>query len=260
MRRDVILIHGMWCRSEHLEPVAAPLREAGYRVHMPTLPFHEVSGREDVRDALGRASLLDYVDYVQGVIHQLNLPQPPIVLGHSMGGVIAQLLAARIDVQALILLTPAAPAGVLAINARTLRVFWRRLLRWNFWNQAHAMTAEQARRFAFTGLPVETMDALYPTLGMESGRALFEIACWPVDRRQAARLDPTRVRCPVFILGCEDDWLSQPDVVRKVAALYPQATLRIDADRGHWVIGDQRTEETMTTCIEWLEQTLETAG
>jgi len=259
MRRDVVLIHGMWCRGEHLDAVAAALRDAGFRVHAPTLPFHGKAGEDDAGEALGRASLLDYVDYVQGVIHQLNLPSPPILLGHSMGGVIAQILASRIETQAMILLTPAAPAGVLAVNARTLRVFWRRLLDWGFWNKPHGLTVDQARRYAFNGLPDETADAIYPTLGLESGRALFELAFWPLDRRRAARMDPTRVRCPVYVLGCEDDWLTPPDVVRKVAALYPQAELRVDANRGHWVIGDARTEETMTTCIHWLEQNLETA-
>ena len=72
MKRDVVLIHGMWCRGEHLDAVATPLREAGFRVHQPTLPFHDQSDREDMREALGRASLLDYADYCQGVIHQLK--------------------------------------------------------------------------------------------------------------------------------------------------------------------------------------------
>ena len=111
MKRDVVLIHGMWCRGEHLDAVATPLREAGFRVHQPTLPFHDQSDREDMREALGRASLLDYADYCQGVIHQLKFAEPPILIGHSMGGLIAQMLAARMPVQALMLFTPAPPAG-----------------------------------------------------------------------------------------------------------------------------------------------------
>lgn len=259
MKRDVVLIHGMWCRGEHLDAVAAPLREAGYRVHQPTLPFHDQRDRADMREALGRASLLDYADYCQGVIHQLKLAEPPILLGHSMGGLIAQMLAARMSVQALILFTPAPPAGIFAVSTRTLQVFWRRLLQWGFWRRPHALTADQARRYAFNGLAEGRAEVLYPTLGLESGRAVFEIACWPLDRRRATRVDASAVSCPVYVLGCEDDWLTPAETVRRVAALYPQSTLDIDPARGHWMIDDDRTAQTMARCIDWLDKHLETA-
>lgn len=259
MKRDVLLIHGMWCRGEHLNAVAAPLRDAGYRVHQPTLPFHERRDRADMLEALGRASLLDYADYCQGVIHQLKLSQPPILVGHSMGGLIAQMLAARMPVQALILLTPAAPAGILAVSPRTLRVFWRRLLQWGFWKKPHGLSAEQARQYALNGLSDAQVEQILPTLGLESGRALFEIAFWPLDRRRAAQVDADAVDCPVYVLGCEDDWLTPADTVRKVAARYPQSTLDVDSGRGHWMIDDDRTAQTMARCIEWLDKHLETA-
>ncbi|WP_165831345.1 hypothetical protein [Abyssibacter profundi] len=47
--------------------------------------------------------------------------------------------------------------------------------------------------------------------------------------------------------------------MRKVAQRYPQATLEIDPNRGHWMIDDDRTAQTMARCIDWLDKHLETA-
>lgn len=255
MRPDIVLIHGMWCRGDHLESVAQPLREAGYRCHLLTLPFHR-DPDEATDPGLGTASLLDYADFCQGAIDQLKLSTPPVIIGHSMGGLIAQMLAARMAVSAAVLLTPAAPAGVFGVNRRTLAVFWRKLLTWGFWRKPHRLTAEQARRYALNGLPSSQQDTVIPTLVDESGRALFELAAWPVDTRRAAVVDPARVTCPLYVVAAEDDWLTPPSVVRRVASRYSQSELRVDPGRGHWVIDDSSTPAMMADIIDWLDRTL----
>lgn len=259
MSRDVVLIHGMWCRGDHLAPVADGLREAGYRCHLLTLPFHDGPPDQPV-PGLGVASVLDYADFCQGAIDQLKLGAPPILVGHSMGGLIAQMLAARMPVAAAVLLTPAAPAGVFGVNRRTLTVFWRRLLTWGFWRKPHRLADDQVRAYALNHLDAVQADAILSTLGFESGRALFELAAWPVDTRRAAAVDAAAVQCPVYVVGAEDDWLTPPSVVRAVANRYPQATLRIDAGRGHWVIDDSQTPAMVADIAAWLDTTLASSG
>src|SRR3546814_16727680 len=82
----------------------------------------------------------------------------------------------------------------------------------------------------------------YPTL-FRSGRAAFEIGMWPLDFARAAAVDTAKVRCPVYIVSCGKDRLTPASVVRKLAKRYPQAAQRHYAERGHWVIDDEETEE-----------------
>jgi pimeloyl-ACP methyl ester carboxylesterase len=77
---------------------------------------------------LGRTSLLDYAADLESLVRGLDAP--PVLLGHSMGGLLALLLAARGLAQAAVLLTPASPAGINALTPAVIRsrgvLFWPR--------------------------------------------------------------------------------------------------------------------------------------
>ena len=59
---------------------------------------------------MGTTSLLDYAADLEREI--LALPERPVIIGHSMGGLLAQILAARGLCSRLVCLTPAAPRGI----------------------------------------------------------------------------------------------------------------------------------------------------
>jgi len=53
-------------------------------------------------------------------------------MGHSMGGLLAQILGSRWLAKALVLLTPASPTGIIALKLSVIRSFWSTLMRWGF--------------------------------------------------------------------------------------------------------------------------------
>jgi pimeloyl-ACP methyl ester carboxylesterase len=86
---------------------------------------------------------------------------------------------------------------------------------------------------------------------------------WPLDFARAAAVDAAKVQCPVYIVSCGKDRLTPASVVRKAAKRYPHATQRHYAERGHWVIDDEETEEMMHAICGWLrpfEQRIERAA
>lgn len=253
MAHPVVLIHGMWCTGANLAPVAAGLSARGFSCHAPTLPAHEVGA---AHPEVGAMSLGDYVDFLEGWLEAQRFSQPPILVGHSMGGLLAQLLTARLatkqGVFALVLLTPASPAGILAIRLKPLLAFAPVLSRPGFWSRPHLPSRTTLSRYGCAGVPPERHEALYDSLVAESGRAVFEIALWPIDRHHAARVDPEAVRCPVYVVSGGLDGLTPAAVVRKVAARYPGAALRHYPERGHWVIDDDHTEAMCGEIAAWL--------
>jgi pimeloyl-ACP methyl ester carboxylesterase len=71
---------------------------------------------------LGTTSLLDYARDLEEYIH--NLDQKPFLMGHSMGGLLAQILGARGLAKGLVLLTPASPSGINALKYSVIKSFW----------------------------------------------------------------------------------------------------------------------------------------
>jgi len=79
---DIILIPGFWLDGDSWNEVAAPLREAGHRIHALTLPGLE--SRDADRSGI---TFQDHVDAVTAAIDAIDAPV--VLVGHSGGGAIA---------------------------------------------------------------------------------------------------------------------------------------------------------------------------
>ncbi|MDP3870848.1 alpha/beta hydrolase [Phenylobacterium sp.] len=254
MGHPVVLIHGMWCTAGHLAKVNDLLAARGYDCRSLTLPGHVAGPRQS--EEVGALSIKDYVQAALAFIREQNFSQPPILLGHSMGGLIAQRVAAEINTAALVLLTPAAPAGINSIKPDVLAATFPVFSRWGFWKKPHKLSAERLRLYAANGLHFSYQDKLISSLVYESGRALSEIAFWWADGGHATRVPAGAVRCPVYVVSAGQDKLTPASVVRKVVARYPGATHRHWPERGHWVIDDLDTEDMVHEIDGWLRPIL----
>lgn len=253
MGQPLVLIHGMWCNTRHLARLDELFSARTYDCHRPSLPHHEPAAGQ--ADAVAALSLKEYVHHLKNHIAALNLSRPPVLVGHSMGGLVAQQLAAEIPTAALVLLTPAPPAGINAVVPRVIR--WSLLLRWGFWKRPLHLSPERARRYAVNGLHSSHQEKLISSLVYESGRVLSEIAFWWADAARAARVDATAVKCPVYVVSAGQDWLTPSSVVKKVAARYAKSTHRHWPGRSHWVIDDLDTEDMVHEIDGWLRPILQ---
>jgi pimeloyl-ACP methyl ester carboxylesterase len=110
MGKRIVMIHGMWCGSWVWNNYQPFFKDKGYACHTPVLRYHDISPNDTPDPALGTTSLLDYVQDLQEYISSLD--EEPVIIGHSMGGLIAQMLGARGRAKALVLLTSAPPSGL----------------------------------------------------------------------------------------------------------------------------------------------------
>ena len=251
MAYPVILIHGMSCTGANLKRVASLMTQRGYECLAPTLPAHDASPDQPLH--VGRQSLRGYLTFLEQIVATREDRRPPIIIGHSMGGLLAQQLAARVQPLALVLLTPAAPSGINGLSLTNIGAVLDWMSNGAFWRKAYKPGFARAQRYAFRGLPTDRHHALYEGMVHESGRAIFEICLWPLDFSRAAAVDAQRISCPVYIVSCGEDWLAPAAVVRKLARLYPQATPRHYPARGHWVIDDEDTDEMVHSICGWLQ-------
>ena len=250
MARPIVMIHGMWCTGANFDRLAGGLKPRGHACHAPTLPAHEVGV---AHPEVGGKSLTEYLAFIEDFVERQHFPEAPILLGHSMGGLLAQQLAARIQPFALVLLTPSWPAGIYGVRGSTFVSFFRPLARWGWWRRPHKPSFHRAVVSVFNGVPRDKHVKLYDALVEESGRVVYEIAMWMADKTGASRVDTAAVKCPVYVVSCGADRLVPASAVRKVAALYPQASMRHYPTRGHWVVDDVETDEMAAEIANWLQ-------
>ena len=250
MSGTIFMIHGMWGNPWHWDNYRRVFEPAGYRCVAGTLPYHDMApgGVPDPR--LGTASLVDFADALEGQIRELG--EPPILMGHSMGGLLAQILASRGLAKAAVLLTPASPAGILAITPSVIRSFFSIMTTWGWWRKPTCQTFAEAAYSILHLVPEAEQRQVYERGVYESGRATFEIGFWPFDGRGAAKVDAARLTCPVLVVGGSQDRITPASVVRQVAKKY-RAAYREFPNHAHWVLGEPQWQEVAQYALAWLE-------
>ena len=255
MENTIFMIHGMWSGGWYWENYQRFFENRGYHCLTPTLRFHDVDPKEPPHPELGTTSLLDYAADLENEIRKLD--QPPVIMGHSMGGLLAQMLGSRGLARALVLLTPAPPRGIWSMKLSSVRSVWSVLTTWGFWHKSHRQTYNEAVYSTMNLLPTEEQKETYDKLVFESGRATFEIGLWFLDRNRATDVEASRVTCPVMVIGGAHDRIMPASVVRKTARKYRNvATYREYADHAHKVIMEPGWEKIAADIADWLDQAL----
>ena len=86
VNREIVLIHETWCAGNIWREFATGLRHMEYTVHTPSFRYHDLL-YQDCLTKVGTVTLQDYRDDLVALIESLN--QPPLILGHSLGCLVA---------------------------------------------------------------------------------------------------------------------------------------------------------------------------
>lgn len=246
----LLFVHGMCGTAAAWDHYRSFFEAQGFECHVPSLRHHAAQLSAADRQALGQTSLTDYADDLEALIQ--TLPAKPVIIGHSMGGLITQLLAARGLAQAVVLLTPAPPAGVLALKPSVLRTFAKITNRWKFWKKPFRFDVQAANYGIYNNLPAQQQQDEYAKLVDESGRAAFEIGYWFIDRRHASRVEAQQVTCPMLVIGASRDRITPASVVRQVARKYPQANYREYPQFAHFLLSEAGWETVAQDLSQWI--------
>ncbi len=253
MADTIYMIHGMWGTSSDWENYRRFFETKGYRCIATTLPYHSMDPHGVPDPCLGTASLLDYVDALEREIRQLA--EKPIVMGHSMGGLLAQILGARGFADSLVLLAPASPSGIMAITPSVIRSFWSTQTTWGFWKKPMRQTFAEAAYSMMHLLPESEQKENYTKFVYESGRVAFEIGYWFFDSRRASSVDESKVTCPVLVVTGAQDRITPTSVVRRVARKYKAvSTYKEFENHAHWILAEPQWQEVAEYIVGWLKQ------
>lgn len=244
----LLFVHGAFTNAAIWDARFLPWFAAnGWHAAAVSLRGH---GNSAGREGLPWHSLADYVEDALAAYD--SLPAAPVVIGHSMGGMVVQRVLLRRRAPGAVLMASAPPHGLLD---STLRMAWqspdvfRTLSAVNAFGAKAADLDSMRRAMMSDRVPVEEMRAYEPLFQDESRRVLMDLMHWnPVPSL------PDR-SIPVLVMGAEDDRLFPPDQVRTTASFLRTEPVFVP-DMAHAMMLEPGWETVARRIADWVEQTV----
>ena len=255
MSKTLLMIHGMWGSGEIWAGYKTYFEKLGYQVITPTLRWHDAKYLNAPPKELGTTSLLDYAADLEQQIRALK--EKPIIIGHSMGGLLAQILASRGLAESAILLTPAPPAGVFAFRLSSTRTFLSVPTVPFFWRNPMKPTFGEAKYGIFNRLTPDQQVEEYGKYVFESGQITIETAFSQFDRKKASTVDANLVTCPVLVVAAAHDRIVPVSVAKQVAKKYKKhadVTFKVFKKFGHAIQQQKGWEEIPAYMDDWIKK------
>jgi pimeloyl-ACP methyl ester carboxylesterase len=214
----IVLIHGLWLSADSWLGWIEKYRTAGHVVHAPDWPDDPV---------LGFPAAVDHFDaFVRA------LPDPPIIIGHSMGGLVTQILLDRGLGRAGVAIQPAKPRGLLQVSLSVWRSVLPILL--DPRNRQRAVTISPAHfHYVFANtVSRNESDEWYAKLAIPaSGRVIFDLAVadFRPKSKSASAIDFANPdRAPLLLIAGDRDHAMPEAVVYENFTRYRRSSAPTD--------------------------------
>jgi pimeloyl-ACP methyl ester carboxylesterase len=231
--------HGAWCWEARFLPFFA---EAGYSSYALDLRGHG----GDTRTLRRTTGIDDYVADVDAAIRTLD--RAPILIGHSMGGLVVQRYLEGRRLPGAILMTPVPVSGAWGITRRVARrhplAFLAAVATLRL--RPLVKTPSLARSLFFADdMSDDEVAALWSRLGDEAFRAYLDMLL--------RRAKPTQVLTPVLVVAAGRDRIMSVAEQRATARAYGAEAVVIEG-AAHDLMLDPLWEEAARSILEWLER------
>ncbi|MDF1479371.1 alpha/beta hydrolase [Leifsonia sp. H3M29-4] len=262
----IVLIHGLWMTPKSWDTWAERFRAAGHDVIVPGWPGIDDRSVVDVRSnpqPLKGIGLKQIADHYEGIIRALpgfSAGRKPIIMGHSFGGLLTQMLADRGLGSAYVGVTPGQPAGITTLPLSTVRTAFP-ILR-NPFNRNGASPITKAH-FHFTfgnDLSRAESDRLWEEFAVNSyNRVFFEgVAGAFNEKGGVSHVDYGRTdRAPLLIITGEIDHVVPPAIGKAILAKYAKSGSpavvehREFPGRTHRIVSQEGWEEVADSALDW---------
>ncbi len=244
----LLFVHGAFCGAWIWEAKFLPWFAAqGWEAHAVSLRGH---GNSEGRDRLDRFGIADYVDDVLQAVERCSAP--PVLVGHSMGGIVVQRALIRRKLPGAVLMASTPPHGLwestVGLAWRNPYVFQQMGMLMTF--GANCVDPNAVRRAMFSpGMPEDEARRYEPYLQEESRRVLMDIGGWipfpPMPDRSI----------PVAVLGADQDLLFPEDQIKATARAF-RTDPHFFPGMGHAMMLERGWESVARHIAGWVETTV----
>ncbi len=256
--RTIVFIHGLWIHSSSWQAWMDFFNQQGYQTLNPEWPGDSATVAECRANpqTIANRGVTEIVDNYAKVIS--GLTEPPIVIGHSFGGLIAQILLGRGIGSAAIAIDPAPIKGVWQLPFSALKASFPVLGNPFNLKKAKSLSFEQFQYGFANAVPEEEAKALYdqwtipaPCLPLfQAAVASFAGTATKVNTQNATR-------GPLLITGGSKDNIAPPILGSASLKKYNTSVIsdfKLFEGRGHSLIVDNGWKEVAEYSLAWLKK------
>ena len=253
----IVLIHGLWLTPLSWEYWVERFEGKGHRVLAPAWPGLDKPIEELRRNTAPyeRLGITEITDHYDAIIRGLD--EPPIIIGHSFGGLITMLLLDRGLGASAVAISPAQPKGVLTLPPAQARVASVALRNPANRHKAQMLTEKQFH-YGFTNTLSEAESKpIYDRYAVPGpGRVLFQAALANFNPNAASKINfKNDDRAPLLIMANGKDHTVPAASARATFKLQSKSkattVLREYADRPHLTAGVVGWEEIADYALDW---------
>lgn len=255
----IVLIHGLWMTPLSWEHWIERYKARGYAVLAPTwpgmdFPIEQLRSNPSTMNGVGVNEVVNsYADVIT------KLERPPIIMGHSFGGLVTQILIGRGMGAAGVALDSAPPKGIKLLPTSSLKSAFPSLKNPLAKNGTTALTAKQFQ-YAFTNTMTdeesERVRDRYAVPG--TNRAPWQAATANFTPHAATTVDVNNShRAPLLLITGEMDHIAPPSLVKKILKMYRRSTSLTEykefPGRTHFIAGQDGWQEVADYALTWAE-------
>jgi len=258
--QPVVFVHGLWLLPSSWERWAQLFEEAGYAALTPGWP----DDPETVAEANANPDVMAHKTVGQVAEHFADivggLKRKPAIVGHSFGGLIAQILAGRGLSAATVAIDPAPFRGVLPLPFSTLKSAWPVLGNPSNRNRAIPLTYDQFRYAFANAVPQDEASELYERFAVPAaGAPLFQGAAANLNPWTEVKVDRKNPdRGPLLLISGDSDhtvpW-AITNAEYKLQKKNPGVTEIVKVkNRGHALTIDSGWREVAGTALQFVRR------
>jgi len=258
--QPVVFVHGLWLLPSSWDRWAQVFEEAGFTALTPGWPDdpETVTEANAKPEVFAQKGVGQVADHFEQIIRALNLK--PAVIGHSFGGLLAQILAGRGCSAVTVAIDPAPFRGVLPLPFSSLKSAWPVLGNPANRKRAVPLTYEQFRYAFANAVSEDEAQSLYDEFAVPtSGKPLFQAAAANFNPWTEAKVDSdTPDRGPLLIISGEKDHTVPWAIANasfKQQKENPGITEIVEIkDRGHALTIDSGWREVADTALKFIKR------
>jgi len=247
----LLMIHGIGCDASAWDAMRPAFEAGGWTCEAITL-FPERRVRENPPANLADLGLADFISASSAEAQRLAARDgaKPAVIGHSMGGLIAQVLAERGEVSKAVFLTPAQTRDCAVIGLPVAWTFLNVITKKDR-TRSYKIWKAGFRSGVLNLVPKARHDAIYAGALFDSGKVYGDIS-------DGLTVDESKVAIPTLTIAASKDRATLPKGVRKVAAKYARSPVPGDfieyPDHAHWIVDEPGTDKVAADILGWLSR------
>ena len=210
---DLIFLPGLWNSPDSSEALSDFFESHGHFLHCPELTKSPRLG--------------DRVKAAETYILNERFEEPPVLIGHGFGGLVAQHVAASVDTGPLLLVNSLAPSATGRLKSS--------LAAWRMMRQLHG--------------PAES------TAATEWKRACLEVSLENLFESKISGAENSEVTVPILVLSGYADTVVSSETAIRLYQHYPNAEFHGFAGRGHWILEEEGRDQVLLAMRDWLDAT-----